>query len=79
LRCLECDHDVATFSGYKWKKSTDYMFLRNNYPNFSKLRCNLAICKSSRAFCCQCNWTDVKQPTRLDPRQFNWVCTKHPL
>ncbi|KAL5962109.1 hypothetical protein TSMEX_010164 [Taenia solium] len=80
LRCLDCDHTVVIFNGYAWKsKSMDYLFLRNNFPAFARLRSGLSLNKSSRAFCCQCKWIDAKTVTRLDPAKLNWICNKHPL
>ncbi|KAK2186479.1 hypothetical protein NP493_199g06069 [Ridgeia piscesae] len=41
LRCTNCDFYVAAFDDYKWHPSTDYLFLRNNMPDFDKLRSKL--------------------------------------
>ncbi|BHF75517.1 hypothetical protein SprV_0501861300 [Sparganum proliferum] len=78
LRCLGCDHEVLIFDGKEWTKSTDYLFLRNNYPDTVSLKKNLLAKRNSRAFCCQCSWTNATRLTRIDPTKINWICTRHP-
>ena len=41
LRCTDCDFKVATFDNYSWDTTTDYLFLRNNAPDFYKLKAKL--------------------------------------
>ena len=41
LRCTDCDFKVSTFDNFQWKKDTDYLFLRNNMPDFDRLRSKL--------------------------------------
>mgnify|MGYP002804267457 CR=1 FL=1 len=41
LRCTSCDFQVVSFDNYKWHSSCDYLFFRNNIPDFSKLKVNL--------------------------------------
>nr|VZH92222.1 unnamed protein product [Spirometra erinaceieuropaei] len=78
LRCLGCDHEVLIFDDKEWTKNTDYLFLRNNYPDADSLKKNLRAKRNSRAFCCQCSWTNATRLTRIDPTKINWICTRHP-
>ena len=41
LRCTSCDFNVEMFDDVIWDSKTDYLFLRNNVPNFEKLKVNL--------------------------------------
>ena len=41
LRCTECDFVVVSFAGYSWSTNVDYLFLRNNSPDFEKLKAKL--------------------------------------
>ena len=50
LRCTDCDFSIARFDNMKWHDSTDYLFLRNNMPDFHRLRSKL-VTKKGR-FCC---------------------------
>ena len=45
LMCLSCDFSVVSFDGWRWSNGgcdggsgADYLFLRNNYPDFQRLR-----------------------------------------
>jgi hypothetical protein len=42
LRCTSCDFKVASFDDFDWDSSTDYLFLRNNAPDFERLKSNLS-------------------------------------
>lgn len=41
LRCTSCDFNVVSYKNYAWTEATDYLFLRNNYPDDDKLMTNL--------------------------------------
>lgn len=41
MRCTACDFKVSVFENLMWTKFTDYLFLRNNMPDFSRLKANL--------------------------------------
>ncbi|KAJ8303136.1 hypothetical protein KUTeg_019532 [Tegillarca granosa] len=41
LRCTACDFKVITFDNFEWDPETDYLFLRNNVPDFHRLKSNL--------------------------------------
>jgi len=75
LQCLKCDHIVLRFPDSQWDKSTDYLFLRNNYPNTvsKKLIKSFGYC----AFCCQCTHIDTNQVQGLSGFETNWVCRGH--
>lgn len=41
LRCTSCDFKVCSFDNYEWHPDTDYLFLRNNAPDYHRLKTNL--------------------------------------
>ena len=41
LRCTSCDFRVIWFNDYCWHSSCDYLFFRNNVPEYDKLRIKL--------------------------------------
>ncbi|XP_060631614.2 cilia- and flagella-associated protein 418 [Anolis sagrei] len=78
LRCTACDFRVSHYDDYQWDKSCDYLFFRNNMPEFSKLRAKMLKKKGSRAYACQCAWRSIDGLTDLSTdRQLRWVCSKH--
>nr|CAB3227218.1 protein C8orf37 homolog [Phallusia mammillata] len=76
LRCTSCDFKVQRFPGYQWKHDIDYLFLRNNMPEFSKVVKKLQKKESSNAYACQCSWNSVTKLKPLPP-DLKWVCAKH--
>ncbi|XP_068789089.1 cilia- and flagella-associated protein 418 [Struthio camelus] len=78
LRCTACDFRVSLYNGYMWDQSCDYLFFRNNMPEFSKLRAKMIKKKGSRAYACQCSWRSIDELTDLQTdQQLRWVCGKH--
>jgi len=75
LRCYNCDFKVEMFDHYRWSPDTDYLFLRNNMPDFSKLQSRLLSRRSSRAYACQCQWTNAQEmePLTGDLKRL-WHC-----
>ena len=43
MRCTSCDFHVMWFDNYSWSDSCDYYFLRNNVPDFGRLKRKLNI------------------------------------
>ena len=41
LRCTSCDFRVIYFNDYVWHARCDYLFFRNNVPDFEALKKNL--------------------------------------
>jgi len=41
LRCTSCDFDVLSFDDKSWHRETDYLFLRNNFPDRIRLMAKL--------------------------------------
>ena len=41
LHCTSCDNKVVTFDDFKWDDSLGYLFFRNNYPDFDRLKPSL--------------------------------------
>ena len=41
LRCTDCDFCISMFDNYQWHSSTDYLFLRNNMPDYERLKSKL--------------------------------------
>lgn len=78
LRCTACDFWVESYDDYRWDKSCDYLFFRNNMPEFHKLKTKLVKKKGTRAYACQCSWRAVEELTDLQTdHQLRWVCGKH--
>lgn len=79
LRCTSCDFNVVILNDYEWHKDCDYLFFRNNIPDFDKLISKLTRKRGCCAYACQCTWKSVVKLTELwsgDP-QLKWVCGKH--
>lgn len=75
LFCISCDHIVVRFPDRRWKESTDYLFLRNNYPD--TVQKNLLFAPGYCAFCCQCTFAEENGVKKLPPYSTNWVCRGH--
>nr|XP_055159431.1 cilia- and flagella-associated protein 418 isoform X2 [Nyctereutes procyonoides] len=78
LRCVACDFRVVSYDDCMWDQSCDYLFFRNNMPEFQKLRTKLVKKPGARAYACQCSWRTAEALTALqaDP-QLRWVCGRH--
>ncbi|XP_014768741.1 cilia- and flagella-associated protein 418 [Octopus bimaculoides] len=77
LRCTSCDMKVLSFEDFAWLSSLDYLFLRNNFPNFKELRSKLKPQNGSRAYCCQCSWQTINTLSLLKQLETKWVCGQH--
>ncbi|XP_064640605.1 cilia- and flagella-associated protein 418-like [Lineus longissimus] len=80
IRCTDCDFKVVSFDDFIWHSSVDYLFLRNNVPDFKRLRDKLKVKKGHKAYACQCKWTTAKELVNIaDCKDLNlkWVCGKH--
>lgn len=75
LFCISCDHIVIRFADRRWKAATDYLFLRNNYPD--NVQQNLVFAPGWCAFCCQCTFAEESGVKKLAPYSTNWVCRGH--
>ena len=61
-QCVSCDFRVYRVAGHIWKEGqggVDYMFLRTNMPDFTKVESRLeqTMQPASAAWACQCSWT----------------------
>lgn len=66
--------------GFSWDDTTDYLFLRNNYPDMANLRARLEPLRSSRAYACQCQHRSVDEPLNVGADgSLKWVCGGHSL
>ncbi|XP_066956796.1 cilia- and flagella-associated protein 418-like isoform X1 [Macrobrachium rosenbergii] len=75
LRCIKCDSPVIFFEGFIWTEDTDYLFLRNNYPDLERLRSHLDSLRGGRAYACQCSFRSVEEPLSLEEdTELQWVC-----
>ncbi|XP_006161362.1 protein C8orf37 homolog isoform X2 [Tupaia chinensis] len=78
LRCIACDFWVVSYDDFMWDPSCDYLFFRNNMPEFHKLKTKLLKNKGTRAYACQCSWRTVEELTDLQTdHRLRWVCGKH--
>ena len=41
LRCTDCDFSVSSFDNVQWASNIDYLFLRNNMPDYERLKSKL--------------------------------------
>ncbi|XP_041454005.1 protein C8orf37-like [Lytechinus variegatus] len=78
LRCTSCDFKIVFYDDYEWDQSCNYLFFRNNVPDFQKLRAKLRKKKGCRAYACQCCWRSIRTLTNLsEDHDLKWVCGKH--
>lgn len=78
LRCSDCDFVVSFFDNHQWLPSTDYLFLRNNMPEYDRLRPKLIYKMDYRAYACQCKWKTVNELVDLQTQSdVKWFCGKH--
>eukprot|EP01137_Pigoraptor_chileana_P009564 Opistho-2@58043 len=78
LRCTACDFRIVSFQDYTWSSSCDYLFFRNNVPDFNKLKVNLLRRAGTTAYACQCKWRSVdKLKNVADDVDLKWVCGRH--
>ena len=78
LLCVNCDLKIVSFDNYRWSYDTDYLFLRNNFPDFERLKSKLIQTGGCRAYACQCQHRSVN--TILDvqsEQELKWSCMKH--
>ncbi|KAK4299757.1 hypothetical protein Pmani_027977 [Petrolisthes manimaculis] len=78
LRCLGCDLGVIIIDGFAWIPHTDYLFLRNNYPNMARLRACLDSRRDTRAYACQCQYRSASSLTKVgEEKGLKWTCGGH--
>lgn len=75
LICVSCDHKVIRFPNYRWNPDTNYLFLRNNYPD--TVQKNLIPCKGTCAYCCQCTFCEETATKHLNSYSSTWACRGH--
>mmetsp|Transcript_31623 Transcript_31623/g.98389 ORF Transcript_31623/g.98389 Transcript_31623/m.98389 type:complete len:84 (-) Transcript_31623:65-316(-) len=56
FHCTGCDFQVMRAHECVWNGEVEYMFFRNNYPTFERLRSHLVRRGGCFAYCCQCSW-----------------------
>ncbi|XP_048008980.1 cilia- and flagella-associated protein 418 [Megalobrama amblycephala] len=78
LRCTSCDFSVLMFEDHEWDSSCNYLFFRNNMPDYHKLKGKLKKRKGGCAYACQCSWHSALSLSDLrEQQQLKWVCGKH--
>ncbi|CAL1278306.1 unnamed protein product [Larinioides sclopetarius] len=78
LRCTNCDFKVSIFRDFAWDSSTNYLFLRNNMPDFEKVRSKLKVKKGWCAYGCQCHAISVNVFMEMKrASHVKWVCAGH--
>ncbi|ESO00989.1 hypothetical protein HELRODRAFT_184339 [Helobdella robusta] len=80
LRCTTCDFNVSSFDDMAWLEEVGYLFLRNNMPDFNRIKNKLKKSLGSRAYACQCtnlNVGDRILPLKIASPSVKWVCGKH--
>jgi len=66
FHCLGCDFQVMRIDGYVWTGDVEYLFFRNSYPDFEKLRKRLQKYPGAAAYCCQCSWKSTALTAPLE-------------
>ncbi|EDV29751.1 Protein C8orf37-like protein [Trichoplax sp. H2] len=78
LRCTACDFRVSYYDDYEWHQRSNYIFFRNNMPDFEKIRVNLLRKLGTRAYACQCSWKSIADVVPVDNyTDLKWVCGRH--
>ncbi|KAL7640205.1 UNVERIFIED_CONTAM: hypothetical protein RMT77_009619 [Armadillidium vulgare] len=78
LGCLSCDSQVVCFEGFRWRDSTDYLFLRTNYPDGQKLKAQMEPSRPTCSYCCQCSHVSVSElKTVKEFSKLKWICRGH--
>ncbi|CAG2054265.1 unnamed protein product [Timema podura] len=78
LHCTSCDYGVSTFVHFKWTSSTNYIFLRNNMPDFDKVKSCLVQSEGWNAYACQCSYHATENLDELhNLRKLEWICKGH--
>ncbi|GFY75239.1 protein C8orf37 homolog [Trichonephila inaurata madagascariensis] len=78
LRCTSCDFKVSIFRDFAWDPSTNYLFLRNNMPDFEKVRSKLKVKRGWCAYGCQCHAMSVNVFMEMKKASHvKWVCAGH--
>ena len=78
MMCLNCDFKVKNFDNYRWAFDTDYLFLRNNFPDFERLKEKLIQTGGCRAYACQRQQRSINTILDLQEDQvLKWACMKH--
>jgi hypothetical protein len=79
IRCMKCDCGVICFDDYEWIGDIEYLFLRNNYPDFDRLQSKLKPTKNSTAYACQCNSVSTRgqAPVNMAKSSLKWFCGSH--
>ena len=83
LRCLKCNFSIRIFNDCKWELTadgSDYLFLRNSFPNDAKLSAKLVSSVGSCAYCCQCSWANSAEggvEEDASEKQLQWNCSGH--
>ena len=70
---------VVSFDHFRWDVTADYLFLRNNVPEFERLREKLVPLTGCRAYACQCRQRSVRANIDLrdEGEDLKWTCMKH--
>jgi len=55
FQCTACDCQILRINNHVWG-DVDYMFFRNNYPAYKKLKRQVLAQTDCCAYCCQCSW-----------------------
>eukprot|EP01012_Entosiphon_sulcatum_P057460 TRINITY_DN81231_c0_g1_i1.p1 TRINITY_DN81231_c0_g1~~TRINITY_DN81231_c0_g1_i1.p1 ORF type:complete len:245 (+),score=21.03 TRINITY_DN81231_c0_g1_i1:116-850(+) len=78
--CIKCDFKVSAFEHYRWSPSVSYIFLRNNVPDFEKLRVMLEFEQGSCAYACQCTSRTARELECIGAgphSDVRWICAGH--
>jgi len=81
LICLQCDNPVLRFEGLHFAEDTSYLFLRNSYPDTTRLARQLRVplLPDSTTYTCQCTFYNVRESmeTLQNTSKMQWRCSGH--
>lgn len=66
FHCMGCDFQILRAEEFVWSDDVEYLFFRNNYPQFDKLKRGLLRRGNSVAYCCQCSWKSASVHSDLN-------------
>ena len=82
LVCSSCHFDVVSFNHVRWSDSlVSRKLVETSYPHVARFRSAFISAPNNRAYACQCQWTDVAQPTVIirakTTEGLTWECAGH--
>ena len=71
---------MVRFEGFEWAPGGEYLFFRNCYPEFTRLKPQMLSRPAAAAYTCQCTWRHASGAglQRLEGGpDMRWICSGH--